>query len=187
VTVKPAKTRGMDRKAMAALMAADRRVSFGPSFFLQNLRGLVRDRCPEPTGSIPSVQVHLLDGEVLDLCHIIGVSPNWIAMAVHEREDAERPTEMRTELVPYPLIARVSIQTTRHAGAHPIGFNTGLEPQLYGGGVSRPSMSPEEALNAVAGLPPRALPAAGEAEAEEARSVRLDGKSKKPSSKGERS
>jgi hypothetical protein len=161
VSLKPAKGRGEDRKKMAALMAADQRVSFGPLFFMQNLRGLVRDRCPEPSESIPSVHVHLMDGEVLDLCHIIGVSPNWIAMAVHEEEHAERPDQMRTELVPYHLIARVSIQTTRHEGAHPIGFNTSLDPAVYGSIPGAAGMTPEEALKAVAGIPPASLPGSG--------------------------
>lgn len=165
MSLKPVKGRGEDRKKMAALMAADQRVSFGPLFFMQNLRGLVRDRCPEPAESIPSVHVHLMDGEILDLCHIIGVSPNWIALAVHEEEHAERPDQMRTELVPYHLIARVSIQTTRHEGAHPIGFNTTLDPAVYGSIPSLAGMTPEEALRAVAGVPPTGLPAPGAAPA----------------------
>lgn len=148
---------------MAALMASDQRVSFGPLFFMQNLRGLARDRCPEPAESIPSVHVHLMDGEVLDLCHIIGVSPNWIAMAVHEEEHAERPDQMRTELVPYHLIVRVSIQTTRHAGTHPIGFNTSLDPEVYGTIPSLAGMTPEQALQAVAGVPPTGPPGPGAA------------------------
>jgi hypothetical protein len=158
VSIKPTKPRGEDRKRLAALMASDQRVSFGPLFFMQNLRGLVRDRCAEPSEAIPSVHVHLMDGDVLDLCHIIGVSPNWIAMAVHEEEHTERPDQMRTELVPYPLIARVSIQTTRHAGTHPIGFNATLDPEVYGSIPSLAGMTPEEALKAVAGLPPTGLP-----------------------------
>lgn len=161
--LKPTKGRGEDRKRMAALMASDQRVSFGPLFFMQNLRGLARDRCPEPAESIPSVHVHLMDGEVLDLCHIIGVSPNWIAMAVHEEEHAERPDQMRTELVPYHLIVRVSIQTTRHAGTHPIGFNTSLDPEVYGTIPSLAGMTPEQALQAVAGVPPTGPPGPGAA------------------------
>lgn len=159
--LKTTKGRGEDRKRMAALMASDQRVSFGPLFFMQNLRGLVRDRCPEPAESIPSVHVHLMDGEILDLCHIIGVSPNWIAMAVHEEEHAERPDQMRTELVPYHLIARVSIQTTRHSGTHPIGFNSSLDPEVYGSIPSLAGMTPEEALKAVAGIPATLLPGSG--------------------------
>lgn len=163
--IKTKKPTGEDRKRMAALMAADQRVSFGPLFFMQNLRGLVRDRCPQPSESIPSVHIHLMDGEVLDLCHIIGVSPNWIAMAVHEEEHAERPDQMRTELVPYHLIARVSIQTTRHEGTHPIGFNATLDPEVYGSIPSLAGMTPEQALQAVAGIPATGLPRSGGAPA----------------------
>ena len=159
--IKPAKGRGEEKKRMAALLAADQRVSFGPLFFMQNLRGLVRDRCPDPSEAIPSVHVHLMDGEVLDLCHIIGVSPNWIALAVHEEELADRPSQLRTELVPYHHIARVSIQTTHHEGTHPIGFNVSLDPEVYGKIPSLEAMTPEQALKAVAGIPPAALPGSG--------------------------
>jgi len=141
------------RKAMAGLTAADRRATFGPLFFLQHLRGLVRDRCPEPKDGIPSVEIHLMDGETLDVCHIIGIAPGWIALAVHEREGQERVAQLRTELVPYPFIARVSIQTTRHEGSHPIGFNVGTEPELYGHLPSSTAMTPEAALRALAGVP----------------------------------
>lgn len=159
--VKQTKSSGEAREAMKALAAADQRVSFGPLFFMQNLRGLVRDRCPEETQGIPSVQIHLMDGEILDICHIIGIAPNWIALAVHEENHPERPSQMRTEMVPYHLISRVSIQTTRHEGAHPIGFNTGQEPELYGSPPASQGMTPEEALKVVAGLPPEPPPRTG--------------------------
>jgi len=162
VTVKPAKPSAEARQTMKDLAAADQRVSFGPLFFMQNLRGLVRDRCPEETQAIPSVQIHLMDSEVLDICHIIGVAPNWIALAVHDEDHPERPAQLRTEMVPYHLIARVSIQTSKHEGAHPIGFNAGNEPELYGPAAEVSGMTPEEALKAVAGLPPVAAPGKGD-------------------------
>jgi len=150
---KPAAPRTGTRATVTALKAADHRAYFGPLFFIQNLRGLVRERCPEPADGIPSVQIHLGDGDTLDVCHIIGIAPGWIALAVHEREGAERAAELRTELVPYPLITRVSIQSTRHDGSHPIGFNVGNEPALYGNVHATAAMTPEDALRALAGAP----------------------------------
>ena len=150
---KAARAREGQEKAMMALTAADQRAYFGPLFFMQHLRGLVRDRCPEPADGIPSVQIHLMDGEALDVCHIIGVAPGWIALAVHEEAMSDRPSQLRTELVPYPVIARISIQTTRHEGAHPIGFNATSEPALYGSISSGAAMTPEDALRALAGTP----------------------------------
>ncbi|HEU4725432.1 MAG TPA: hypothetical protein VFU59_09075 [Candidatus Eisenbacteria bacterium] len=160
MAVKPAKPSADAKKAMKELAAADQRVSFGPLFFMQNLRGLVRDRCPDPKEEFPSVQIHLMDGQSLDLCHIIGVAPNWIALAVHEEEHADAPSPLRTEMVPYHLIARISIESNRHEGAHPIGFNTQNEPEVFGGAPIAGAMTPEEALKAVAGVPPEAPPAA---------------------------
>jgi hypothetical protein len=155
VTVKPAKRTAEERKAMKALAMADQRVAFGPLFFMQQLRGLVRDRCPIPAEGIPSVQIHLLDGDVLEICHIIGVSPSWIALAVHEEERPESSAPLRTEMVPFHLISRVTIQADRHGGAHPIGFNADLEPSVIGSSPALGGMTPEEALKAVAGLPVR--------------------------------
>jgi hypothetical protein len=160
VAVKTKKRNAGARRALKTLTAADGRVSFGPLFFMQNLRGLVRDRCPVPEEAFPSVQIHLLDGDVLDVCHIIGIAPHWIALAVHEVDRPDHPAQMRTEMVPYHLIGRVSIQTNKHEGSHPIGFNTQLEPEVYGGAAAAAGMSPEEALQAVAGVtlpaPPKA-------------------------------
>jgi hypothetical protein len=150
---KPTGARIGQRMALAALTAADKRAYFGPLFFMQNLRGLVRERCPVPADGIPSVHVHLMDGEDLDVCHILGIAPGWIALAVHEREAPEGSARLRTELVPYPLIARVSIGTTQHEGSHPIGFNAATEPEMYSTVASIKGMTPEEALRAVAGVP----------------------------------
>ena len=152
MAVKTTKPNGDDRKAMRELAEADQRVSFGPFFFMQNLRGLVRDRCPEAKEAIPSVQVHLMDGQVLEICHIIGIAPNWIALAVHEDERSERHSPLRTEMVPYHLISRISIESNRHEGSHPIGFSTQNEPAVYGDVPTAVGvLTPEEALKAVAG------------------------------------
>lgn len=164
--IKPEKPSGEARKAMKELAAADQRVSFGPLFFMQNLRGLVRDRCPEPKEGFPSVQIHLMDGQALEICHIIGVAPNWIALAVHEEEHAERPAPLRTEMVPYHLIARVSIESNRHEGAHPIGFNAKNEPEVYGDVPTLTGMTPEEALKALAGVTPAGPASPGETRSE---------------------
>jgi hypothetical protein len=156
VAVKTTKPSGDVRKEMKELLLADQRVSFGPLFFMRNLRGLVRDRCPDEKEGIPSVQIHLLDGQSLDICHIIGIAPNWIALAVHEDGHADGPLPLRTEMVPYHFITRVSIESNRHEGAHSIGFNTQNEPEMYQGASSPAGMTPEEALKAVAGDPPKA-------------------------------
>ncbi len=63
---------------MAAFARFDVACTFGPSFCLGQLGRFVRDRCPDPNEHLPVVQVHLADGEPLDIHHIIGVSPRWL-------------------------------------------------------------------------------------------------------------
>jgi len=88
----------------------------------------VRDRCPDPKENLPVVQVHLADGETLDICHIIGVSPRWVMLAV--RDAASHRDGMAIELVPYEIIRRVCICTRRAAeGASP-GYAQTRPPEI---------------------------------------------------------
>ena len=113
--------------------------AFGPTFFVAQLGRLVRERCPDPQEGLPSVQLHLHDGERLDLCHVIGFAPHWAALAVWENG----LEVMRTELVPYGSIARVSIGAPRGRGAR-VGFEQSHAPVSLGG----TTMTPEQALRA---------------------------------------
>ena len=115
------------RAAAAGLTKADLSCTFGPSFFLGHLGRFVRDRCPDPNENLPVVQVHLATGEILDICHIVGVSPRWAMLAV--RESAGHEDGMAIELVSYELIQRVSIRT-RRAGSASIGFSQVVPPEI---------------------------------------------------------
>ncbi len=111
----------------AAFAATDRRCVFGPSFFLGRLSRFVRDQCPDPQEHLPVVHVHLADGEPLDLCHIIGVSPQWVVLAVRDPES--HVDGMAIEIVPYEMIRRVCIRTRRgETGA--IGFTHARAPEI---------------------------------------------------------
>lgn len=115
------------KEELAALYArADLSCPFGPAFFMTQLSRFVRDRCPEPTEQLPIVELRLADGEVLDVCHVIGVAPHWVALAARDRN---RAGAMTTELVPYELIRRVLIRP-RHGEAAGIGFETCHVPEL---------------------------------------------------------
>lgn len=123
------------------------RVPFGPGFFLGQLRGFARDRCPHPGEALPAIELHLASGEVLDLCHVMGLAPAFVALAVRDGPrtgTGEAP--MRTELVPYALIARVVIRPVHAAGAH-VGFNLDHAPDL----LAQPD-SAEAALKAASAL-----------------------------------
>jgi hypothetical protein len=87
----------------------------------------VRDQCPDPKENVPTVLVHLADGETLDVCHIIGVSPQWVALAV--RDAMNHRDGMAVELVPFEIIRRVCIASRRAEDAS-IGFAQTRWPEI---------------------------------------------------------
>ncbi|MBI2829274.1 MAG: hypothetical protein HYX77_08405 [Acidobacteria bacterium] len=127
-------------EAVTVFTKADLACAFGPSFFLGHLGRFVRDRCPDPKENLPLVQVRLADGETLDVCHIVGVSPRWVMLAVR---DAAGPRDgMALELVPYEIVQRVCIRTRGAEGAS-IGFTQTRPPEI---------LAPETLLRAA--MPP---------------------------------
>lgn len=123
----------------------DARCAFGPTFFLTQLRAFVRGRCPDAAESLPAVELHLHSGDRLDICHVIGLAPLCVAVAVHNDESPDAPT-MRTEIVPYELIMQVTIRAVRPAAPH-LGFDPAHAPTLI---RHDPLMTPEETLRAAA-------------------------------------
>ena len=128
-SVGEAEKREAKLEAATALIAADLACPFGPSFFLGHLGRFVRDHCPDPKENLPVVHVQLANSDTLDVCHIIGVSPRWVMLAV--RDAANHHDSMAIEIVPYALIQRVSIRT-RHAEGASIGFSETRAPAIIG-------------------------------------------------------
>ncbi len=124
---------------------------FDAGFFLSQLAGFVRNRCPSPEAGLPKVELHLMAGEVLDLCHVIGVSPGWVALAVAEPSGLTLPPRVRTELVPYAAIVRVTVRTAP-SETTTIGFET-RHPPVTLDLATVPPMTPEAALLAARGGP----------------------------------
>ena len=116
-------------EAATAFVAADLACPFGPSFFLGHLATFVRKHCPDPKENLPIVHLHMANGETLDVCHIIGVSPRWVMVAVPDA--ASHRDSMAIEIVPFGLIQRVSIRT-RHAESASIGFSETRAPAIIG-------------------------------------------------------
>lgn len=112
-------------------------LAFGPGFFFAHLGAYVRDRCPDPREALPFVHLHLASGEVLDVCHVIGLTTRWAALAVYEVTSRA----MRTELVPYETIMRVTISPGHMQGNH-MGFHQEAPPAVQ--------ETAEEALNKAA-------------------------------------
>ena len=92
-----------------AVEAAASAAAFGPAFFTTQLAAFVRDRCPDPSEALPSVELHLVGGESLDVCHVIRMAASWVALAVNDREASEF-VSMRTEILPYAQICRATIR-----------------------------------------------------------------------------
>lgn len=116
-------------EAAAAFANADRVSMFGPSFFLGQLGRFVRDHCPSPEEHLPMVEIRLADGQTLDLCHIVGVSPRWVMLAV--RDAASRLPDMAIELVPFEMVRGVRIRA-RHAEGGTVGFLQHHAPAIIG-------------------------------------------------------
>ena len=118
-------------------------------FFLGQFGAFVREKCPEPDEALPVVEIHLTDGAVLDLCHVMGVATAWVALAVNDPEAREEVPRMRTELVPYACIVRVTVRSCR-AGKPGIGFSDERVSKMFEDGATCMA-SPENALRAAAG------------------------------------
>ncbi|MCC7383974.1 MAG: hypothetical protein IT384_19185 [Deltaproteobacteria bacterium] len=115
----------------AVLQAVEQRAVFGPRFFLTYLPGLLRERCPEPADGLPRVSLHVTSGEILDVCHILGLAPRWVALAVFDGGEGAG-TAMRTELVPFETILRISIRLPK-GGDRAMGFRQDQTPALHEG------------------------------------------------------
>lgn len=116
-------------EAATAFTRADVAWPFGPSFFLGHLGRFVRDHCPDQKENLPVVQIRLADGEALDLCHIIGVSPRWVMLAVRDAESHK--DGMAIELLPFALVRSVSIRIRKASTTSTsLGFSQTARPEV---------------------------------------------------------
>lgn len=129
----------MEEQALARLLQSVR-CPFGPRFFFEQLAGFVRDRCPDPTERLPRLDLWIAGGEPIAVCHVIALGPQWVAIAAGGRD-----AEMRTEIIPYELITRVTISATPRGRG--IGFDQERRPLV----LADDALSPEEALALAAG------------------------------------
>lgn len=125
----PLKSTGEDPKPRAQAEVIDARWPFGPLFFMSQLRGFIRDRCPDSQNALPELELHLADGQALDVCHVVAISPWWIALAVYEPSPSRGTRQMRTEFVPYGMIARITLALDRGAAGQ-LGFDVNRAPMV---------------------------------------------------------
>jgi hypothetical protein len=113
----------LEHRTAVALARADAMCAFGPNFFVGQL---VRDHCPSPEDKLPHVQLKLADGEILDLCHVVGVSTKWVVLAV--LDPGAHTHDMISVLVPFEMVQGVRIRAHQQAGA--VGFLQSHRPAV---------------------------------------------------------
>ena len=122
--------RKSDRTLLTKWARQTASLPFGPDFFSTWLGAFVRDRCPTPADGLPVVLVHLGDGEILDVCHVIGLARHFVALAAHDERGLPGPPRMRTAIVPYEAIGRITLRTEPEGDVH-IGFRQESELRTF--------------------------------------------------------
>lgn len=98
---------------------------FDRQFFGTILPEHVRTTVAAHHGKVPVLEVHLGDRTILDLCHIVRLADDWVAVAYFCQDDAWDDYDVA--FIPYTTIMRVTL-TMREQGDRPIGFRTEREP-----------------------------------------------------------
>lgn len=91
------------------------------------------------------MQLWLAGGAVVTICHVIAIAPRRVAIAARTNDARGDKMEMRTELIPYELIVRVTI-----SGGPPRGRGMGFD-QLRPPAIIADERTPEQVLMAAAG------------------------------------
>ncbi|HEX5166307.1 MAG TPA: hypothetical protein VFV93_12975 [Thermomicrobiales bacterium] len=98
---------------------------FDRQFFAAILPEHVRAEVAANPGKVPIIELFLLSGAVLDLCHVVRLADAWVAVAHFCHEDRYDDTDIA--FLPYGTITRVSL-TMRDAKEREIGFSTSHTP-----------------------------------------------------------
>ncbi len=93
---------------------------FDRLFFASVLPEHVRSEITSNPGKVPIIELHLMNGSTLDLCHVVRLSDTWVAVAHFCRDDAFDDTDIA--FLPYGTIIRVSL-TLRDPKEREIGFS----------------------------------------------------------------
>lgn len=98
---------------------------FDRLFFGTILPEHVRAEVAANPGKVPVIELYLVGGAVLDLCHVVRLADAWVAVAHFCREDVFDDTDIA--FLPYGTITRVSL-TLRDAKEREIGFSVTNPP-----------------------------------------------------------
>jgi hypothetical protein len=106
---------------------------FDRQFFSTILPEHVRAEVAANPGRVPVIELYLMSGAVLDLCHVVRLADTWVAVARFCHDDRQDDTDIT--FLPYGTIARVSL-STRDEKEREIGFSTSYPP------IETPSATP---------------------------------------------
>jgi hypothetical protein len=98
---------------------------FDRQFFASILSEHVRAEVAANPGRVPIIELYLVSGAVLDLCHVVRLADAWVAVAHFCDEDRFDKTDIA--FLPYGTITRVSL-TLRDEKEREIGFSTAHAP-----------------------------------------------------------
>jgi hypothetical protein len=96
------------------------------AFFTEAFPSLVQEECKGRPDHVPVVHLHLSDGSLLDVCHILHLAPAWISVAFYR--DAGSCEDMDFAFLPYGLISRVEL-SFHDPQSRRLGFRIESEPQ----------------------------------------------------------
>ena len=93
---------------------------FDRQFFGTILPEHVRAEVAADPHKVPIIELYLVGGAVLDLCHVVRLADTWVAVAHFCRDDSFDDTDIA--FLPYGTITRVSL-TMRDRQEREIGFS----------------------------------------------------------------
>ncbi|MEK7777602.1 MAG: hypothetical protein AAB303_03140 [Chloroflexota bacterium] len=98
---------------------------FDAAFYREVLPERVATECQGRPDAVPVVKLHLANGQVLDLCHIVHLADDWFA-AQHFRA-AETCADMDLAFLPYGLVGLITV-SIHHPTQRRIGFSLEEKP-----------------------------------------------------------
>jgi hypothetical protein len=111
---------------------------FDANFYRTVLPGWVKTQCEGRPEGVPVVELRLADGAALDLCHIVSLDGQW--MAVSHFRDIETCDDMDLAFLRYETVTRIGL-SMHDPKSRRIGFNVGRTP------APSPNLLPQEGNN----------------------------------------
>ena len=98
---------------------------FDANFYRSVLPWWIRTQCEGKPEGIPVVELRLADGAVLDLCHIVNLAEEW--MAVSHFRDLGKCDDMDLAFVRYESVMRIDL-SIHDPRSRRIGFDVTKVP-----------------------------------------------------------